>query len=69
MAQFMGFMLGTWGRLVHITLGLALIAYGLAVLGGTTGFVLVAAGLVLLGFGLAGHCPLELFAGRQARTS
>ncbi len=69
MTRFMGFMIGPWGLLAHIVVGLALIAYGLAVLGDTTGFVLAAVGLVLLGFGLAGHCPLEPFVGRQARTS
>ncbi len=69
MAQIVHFMMGTWGRVARIVLGLALIAYGLTVLGGTTGLVLAAVGLVPLGLGLSGHCVLEPFAGRQPRTS
>ncbi len=68
MQQFIYFMMGPWGRLVRIVLGLALIAYGLTVLGGTTWFVLAAVGLVPLGLGLSGRCVLEPFARRQPRT-
>ena len=66
MIGFVGFMNGTWGRLARLVLGLALIAYGLAVLGGTTGLVLAAVGLLPVLLGLAGHCLLEPFAGRAA---
>ncbi len=69
MEQIVDFMIGTWGRLTHIVLGLALIALGLAVLGGSSGLVLAVVGLVLTGLGLAGRGPLELFARRQPRTS
>ncbi len=69
MTQFIGFMIGTWGRLAHSVLGLALIAFGLVVLGDLAGLVLTAVGLALVGLGLWGHCPLELLAGRQVRTS
>ncbi len=57
MTRFIGSMNGTWGRLGHIVLGLALIALGLTVLGDTTGLVLTVVGLVLLGIGLSarGH--------------
>ncbi len=69
MEQFVDLMIGTWGRLAHIVLGLALIAYGLSVFGDTTGLVLAGVGGVLIGFGLSGRCPLELFARRQPRAS
>ncbi len=67
--QIVDFMIGTWGRPTHIVLGLALIALGLAVLGGSAGLVLAVVGPVLIGLGLAGRCPLELFVRRQPRTS
>ncbi len=69
MAEIGDFMNGTWGRLARVALGLALMTYGLAVVGGTAGLVLAAVGLVPLGLGLSGRCVLEPFAGRQARTS
>ncbi len=69
MEQIVDFMIGTWGRLTHIVLGLALIALGLAVLGGTTGLVLAALGLASLGLGISGRCLLEPFVRRQPRTS
>ncbi len=69
MAQFADFMMGTWGRLVRIVLGLALIVYGLAGLGDTAGLVLAAVGLFALGTGLSGRCVLERFATRQPRTA
>ncbi len=69
MEQFVDFMIGTWGRLTHIVLGLALIALGLAFLGDTTGLVLAALGLASLGLGISGRCPLELFARRHPRMS
>ncbi len=69
MEQFVDFMIGTWGRLAHIVLGLALMASGLAALGDTTGLVLGALGLASLGLGLSGRCLLEPFVRRQPRTS
>ena len=67
MAQVIDFMNGTWARLAKVALGLALIAYGLTVLG-TFGIILVTVGLVPLGLGLSGHCWLELFAGWHIRN-
>ncbi len=73
MAEFVNSTKGTRGRVakrvVKIVLGLALIAYGLVVLGGTTGLVPAAVGLVPLGLGLSGRCALEPLARRQPRTS
>ena len=67
MAQFVRFSNGTWGRLAKVMLGLALIAFGLAVPGGVTGVVLAVVGLVLVGLGISGHCLLEPFARSQPR--
>ncbi len=69
MTRFIGSLNGTWGRLGHIVLGLALLASGLTVLGDTTGLVLAAVGLVLLGIGISARCPLVLLAGRQPSKS
>ena len=66
MSGLVGFMNGAWGRLARAALGLALIGYGLAVPGGTTGVVLAAVGLVPLLPGLAGRCLLEPLAGRAS---
>jgi hypothetical protein len=68
MARFIAFMKGTWGRLARIVLGLALVALGLAVLGGTTGLVLTAVGLVPIALALSGYCVLDLVAGSHPRT-
>ncbi len=69
MERFVGFTVGAWGQLAHVVLGLMLTAYGLVVLGETAGLALAVVGVVLLALGLSGHCPLELFVRRQARTS
>ncbi len=68
MTQFINFMSGTWGRLARVVLGLALIAYGLAVRGDTTGFVLAAVGVVPFGLGVSGHCVLNLVARPRPRA-
>lgn len=68
MAQFINFMKGTWGRLARVVLGLALIAYGVVVLGDATGIVLAAVGLVPIWLALSGHCVLDLFARPRSRT-
>jgi hypothetical protein len=60
--HFVAFMNGPLGRLARAVLGLVLVAYGLAVLGDTTGLILAAAGFVPLALGLRGRCLLEPFA-------
>ncbi len=69
MEWFIGLMGGTWCRLAHVALGLALIAVGLVVLEGMAGLGLAAVGAVPVGFGLSGHCMLEPLTKRLARTS
>ncbi len=69
MERLVGFMVGRWGQVTYVAQGLVLIAYGLAILGETAGLALAVVGVVLLALGLSGHCPLELFVRRQARTS
>lgn len=49
-------------NLAHRVVGLALIAYGLLGLGGTTGVIVAIVGVVPLAMGLWGHCLLELVA-------
>lgn len=56
------FMNGPIGRLARIGLGVALIAVGLAVVGGTGGTILAAVGLVPIALGISGHCLLEFLA-------
>lgn len=68
MAQANTFMRGTWGRVAHVGVGLALVAHGLTVLG-KAGIVLAAIGLVPIGFGLSGQCVLERFARPQEGIS
>ena len=50
------------GRLGRVALGVALIAYGLMVLGGTAGYVVAAVGLVPIALGSAGRCMVEFIA-------
>ena len=66
MREIVEFMNGLWGRLARVALGLALIAYGLAVLGGTAGTALAVVGLLPILLGLAGRCLLEPLAPRSA---
>lgn len=67
MAHTLELMHGTWGRAVHVVVGLALLAYGSVGLGplGIVGIALAAVGIALVGFGLSGRCPLDLFARSQ----
>ena len=69
MSGFISFMNGVWGRLARIIVGLALIAYGLLILGGTAGIILAIVGLVPLVMGLWGHCLLEVFSHPSRRTT
>lgn len=65
MSGFIGFMNGPLGRGARILAGAALVYCGLAVLGGTTGYIVAAAGVVPIVMGASGKCLLE-FAGFKA---
>jgi Protein of unknown function (DUF2892) len=54
--SFITFMSSTAGRALRIVAGLALIAVGLAVVGGTAGIVMAVVGLVPLGAGATNVC-------------
>ena len=69
MTSIIGFMNAAIGRAVRFVLGVALIAYGLLVLGGTAGSVVAIVGLLPIGLALWGHCLLELVAPRAARAA
>jgi hypothetical protein len=56
MNPFVHFMVSTGGRVIRIVAGIALIAYGLLGIGGTTGIVLVVVGVVPLLAGLLDVC-------------
>jgi hypothetical protein len=58
------FMNNAFGRALRFALGVALIAYGLLVLGGTAGIVVAVVGLLPIGLAVWGHCLLEVFAPR-----
>jgi uncharacterized membrane protein YccC len=61
------FMNATWGRLLRVVIGLALIYWGWFVLGATTaGIVVAIIGLVPLIMGLWGRCLLEFVAGGES---
>lgn len=62
MGALVSFMNGPIGRLARIALGVAVIAVGLGVVGGTGGMVLAAVGLVPIALGASGHCMLEFLA-------
>jgi hypothetical protein len=56
MNPFISFMASTAGRIVRVVAGLALIAWGLAGLGGTTGIVVAIIGALPLVAGLFDFC-------------
>ncbi|MFA7297342.1 MAG: DUF2892 domain-containing protein [Dehalococcoidia bacterium] len=56
------FMNGPLGRLARVVLGVALIVYGLMVMGGTAGYVVAAVGLLPIALGAAGRCMVEFIA-------
>lgn len=70
MAHTLALLHGTWGRLAHVVVGLALLASGLVAFSplGIVGIALVAAGIALVGLGLSGRCPLDLFAKSQPQS-
>ena len=73
MNPFVKFMASSTGRIVRIAAGLALIAWGLVGLGGTTGTIVAVVGLVPLLAGLFDFCvfaPLfrNPMSGRQIRA-
>lgn len=65
MNGLIGFMNGGLGRLARAILGVALIGWGLASFGGTTGYVVAAIGLLPLALAVWGRCLLELLAPSQ----
>jgi len=56
MNPFVKFMASTTGRIVRIVAGLALIAWGLLGLGGTTGTIVAVVGLAPLAAGVFDFC-------------
>ncbi len=66
MIGLIGFMNGAAGRAARVLLGLALIAWGLTSLGGTTGLVVAVIGLLPIAMGIWGRCLLEIVAPRPA---
>jgi len=56
MNSFCTFMASTTGRIVRITAGIALVAWGLLGLSGVTGIVVAVVGLVPLAAGLFDFC-------------
>ncbi len=62
MIGLIGFMNGAVGRAARVVLGLALVAWGLLSLGGTTGIAVAVIGLLPIAMGLWGRCLLELVA-------
>jgi hypothetical protein len=58
MADVIGFMQSTAGRLLRLALGVVLIAVGIFVIHGVAGIVVALIGLVPLAAGLAGVCFL-----------
>ncbi|MBM3695375.1 MAG: DUF2892 domain-containing protein [Actinobacteria bacterium] len=60
---------GIWDRVLRVTVGIALIVIGFAVLDGTAGLVVGIVGFVPLLTGLVGWCPLySLFGIRTCRV-
>ncbi len=62
MVSLVSFMNTGWGRALRVVLGLVLVYAGLAIIGGTFGWVVVLIGLVPIVMGLWGRCLLELAA-------
>jgi hypothetical protein len=52
------FMASGYGRALRVAFGVALIVTGLAVLGGTAGWLIAAFGLVPIAAGVFGLCPV-----------
>jgi len=69
MSNLIHFLNGAFGRVLRVALGVALVWYGLLILGGTAGGILAVVGLVPIGLGLWGHCLLELVPRKLARTA
>jgi DUF2892 family protein len=57
------------GRLLRGALGVALIGYGVFVLGGIPGAIVALVGLAPIALGSWGHCLLELLPERGVRTA
>lgn len=55
---FEEFMASNYGRAARVMLGVAVIAAGLLLIGGTAGWVVAALGLVPIGAGVFNLCPV-----------
>lgn len=60
---FARFMVSPAGRLIRIVAGIALVYYGIAIMGGTGGWIVAAVGLVPLLAGVFDFCLLAPFVG------
>jgi hypothetical protein len=74
MKSIFGFLASVSGRIIRAIAGIALIAVGLAAVGGTTGIVIAAIGTVPLAAGLFDFCVFSTlvglgFAGNQVRAN
>ncbi len=72
-SSFAQFIAGSAGRLLRVAAGVALIALGLSVVGGTAGYIVAAIGLVPIAAGVFDLCLLgpimgTSFAGRDIRA-
>ncbi len=59
MTGLVNFMNTTAGRALRVVLGLVLIYAGIAMLGGTAGWIVAIVGLVPIAMGIYGHCLIE----------
>ncbi len=59
MTGLVNFMNTTAGRALRVVLGLVLIYAGLAMVGGTVGWIIAIIGLVPIAMGVYGHCLIE----------
>ncbi len=59
MTELVNFMNTGAGRALRVVLGLVLMYIGMAVLGGTVGWIVAIVGLVPIAMGLYGHCLIE----------
>jgi hypothetical protein len=59
MKGLIDFMQSNLGRILRVVLGLALIYFGLALVGGTTGIVVAVIGLLPIAMGVWGPCLLS----------
>ena len=59
------FMNNPLGRLLRVGLGVAIVAYGLMGLGGSTGWIVAEIGLIPIALGASGRCAVEFLQPRR----